>query len=275
MSELSTSFSSNIKVQIVIYSDKMNHLTEQMFSKINNLIKLKKYNESQQYLNLISILNPLSTIEHLHLYFYSFEISKHFYIIHKNKSKAKKTFYSENISSDSINNNIYLMKLLYCIKKMMKYFNNYTKELKLEIKKIILSKIYQFCLIIHKEKEYLLEYYYICELSENEKYNEIMDSNMQAEIYKRKYLLYKELNKELIEQKKKFTKNLFSTEYELLKKNFIDETFNLFSKDLKEGDNCYLISTHWIRTYIYYLNIISQESNNEENDIELGELLSI
>ena len=273
MSELSTSFSSNIKVQIVIYSDKMNHLTEQMFSKINNLIKLKKYNESQQYLNLISILNPLSTIEHLHLYFYSFEISKHFYILHKNNSKAKKKFYSENISSDSINNNIYLMKLLYCIKKMMKYFNNYTKELKLEIKKIILSKIYQFCLIIHKEKEYLLEYYYICELSENEKYTEIMDSNMQAEIYKRKYLLYKELNKELIEQKKKFTKNLFSTEYELLKKNFIDETFNLFSKDLKEGDNCYLISTHWIRTYIYYLNIISQESNNEENDNELGELL--
>ena len=90
MSELSTSFSSNIKVQIVIYSDKMNHLTEQMFSKINNLIKLKKYNESQQYLNLISLLNPLSTIEHLHLYFYSFEISKHFYILHKNKTKAKK-----------------------------------------------------------------------------------------------------------------------------------------------------------------------------------------
>ena len=55
------------------------------------------------------------------------------------------------------------MKLLYCIKKKMKYFNNYTKELKLE-KKIILNKIYQFYLIIHKEKEYLLEYYYICKL---------------------------------------------------------------------------------------------------------------
>jgi len=273
MSELSTSFSSNIKAQIVIYSDKMNHLTEQMFTKINNLIKIKKYNESQQYLNLISLMKPLSTIEYLNLYFYSFEINKHFYILYKNNSKNEKTFYSANISSDSVNNNIYLMRLLYCIKKMMKYFNNYTKELQLKIKKIILSKIYQFCLIIHKEKEFLMEYYYISELIENEKYTEIMDSNMQAEIYKRKYLIYTELNKELNEQKKKFTKNLYSSEYEILKKNFIDETFNLYSKELKEGDNCYLISTHWIRTYIYYLNIISQESNNEENDNELGELL--
>ena len=190
MSELSTSFSSNIKAQIVIYSDKMNHLTEQMFTKINNLIKIKKYNESQQYLNLISLMKPLSTIEYLNLYFYSFEISKHFYISYKNNTKSEKTFYSKNISSNKVNNNIYLMKLLYCIKKMMKYFNNYTKELELKIKKIILSKIYQFCLIIHKEKEYLIEYYYISELSENEKYTEIMDSNMQAEIFKRKYLLY-------------------------------------------------------------------------------------
>jgi hypothetical protein len=100
-----------------------------------------------------------------------------------------------------------------------------------------------------------------------------MGSNMQAEIYKRKYVLYQQLNKELTEQKKKFIKNIFSTEYETLKKNFIDESFNLFSKELKEDDNCYLISTHWIRTFIYYLNIISQESNNEENDNELGELL--
>ena len=273
MSELSTSFSSNIKAQIVIYSDKMHHLTEQMFTKINNLIKMKKYNESQQYLNLISLMKPLSTIEYLNLYFYSFEISKHFYISYKNNTKSEKTFYSKNISSNKVNNNIYLMKLLYCIKKMMKYFNNYTKELELKIKKIILSKIYQFCLIIHKEKEYLIEYYYISELSENEKYTEIMDSNMQAEIFKRKYLLYTELNKELNEQKKQFIKNTFSSEYEILKKNFIDETFNLYSKEFKEGDNCYLISTHWIRTYIYYLNIISQESKNEDNDIELGELL--
>ena len=273
MSELSKSFSSIMKAQIVVYSDKMNHLTEQMFSKINNLIKLKKYNESQQYLNLISLMKPLSTIEYLNLYFYSFEISKHFYISYKNNTKSEKTFYSKNISSNKVNNNIYLMKLLYCIKKMMKYFNNYTKELELKIKKIILSKIYQFCLIIHKEKEYLIEYYYISELSENEKYTEIMDSNMQAEIFKRKYLLYTELNKELNEQKKQFIKNTFSSEYEILKKNFIDETFNLYSKEFKEGDNCYLISTHWIRTYIYYLNIISQESKNEDNDIELGELL--
>ena len=38
MSELSTSYSSNQKVAIVMYSDKMNHLTEQMFKKIDNLI---------------------------------------------------------------------------------------------------------------------------------------------------------------------------------------------------------------------------------------------
>ena len=273
MSELSTSYSSNQKVAIVMYSDKMNHLTEQMFKKIDNLILSKKFYESQQILNLISLINPLSTIEHLSLYFYSFEISKNFFIMHKNRPRKKKEYYSENISSNSINNNIYIMKLSYCIKKMMKYFNNYNKELKLDIKKIILSKIYQYCNIIHKEKEFLLEYYFISELSENEKYIEIMGSNMQAEIYKRKYVLYQQLNKELTEQKKKFIKNIFSTEYETLKKNFIDESFNLFSKELKEDDNCYLISTHWIRTFIYYLNIISQESNNEENDNELGELL--
>ena len=274
MSELSTSFSSSIQnVAIAVYSDKMNHLTQQMFTKINSLIKEKKYYESQQYLNLISLINPLSTIEQLYLYFYSFEISKHFFITHKYRSKSNKTFYSENISSNRLNNNIYLMKLLYYIKKMTKYFINYNPQLKLNIKKIILSKIYQFCGILHIEKEFLLEYYYISELSENEKYNEIMESKMQSEIFKRKYFLYKELNKELIEQKKKFIKNIFSTEYEILKKNFIDESFNLFSKELKEDDNCYFISTHWIRTFIYYLNIVSQESNNEENDIELGELL--
>ena len=135
--------------------------------------------------------------------------------MHKNKTKKKKEYYSEKISSNSINNNIYIMKLSYCIKKMMKYFNNYNKELN---KKIILSKIYQYCNIIHKEKEFLLEYYYISELSQNEKYMEIMGSNMQAEIYKRKYFLYQQLNQELIEQKKKFIKNIFSSEYETLKK---------------------------------------------------------
>ena len=98
MSELSTSYSSNQKVAIVMYSDKMNHLTEQMFKKINNLITQKKYYESQQILNLISLINPLSTIEHLSLYFYSFEISKQFLIMHKNKSKKKEgILFRENI----------------------------------------------------------------------------------------------------------------------------------------------------------------------------------
>ena len=117
MSELSTSYSSNQKVAIVMYSDKMNHLTEQMFKKIDNLILSKKFYESQQILNLISLINPLSTIEHLSLYFYSFEISKNFFIMHKNRPRKKKEYYSENISSNSINNNIYIMKLSYCIKK--------------------------------------------------------------------------------------------------------------------------------------------------------------
>ena len=59
---------------------------------------------------------------------------------------------------------------------------------------------------MHKEKEFLLEYYFINELSDNEKYIEIMDSYMLGEIYQRKNVLYKNLNKELIEQKKKLYK---------------------------------------------------------------------
>ena len=154
MPELSGSISSNIKV-VVIYSDKINYSTELLFSKINTLIKSNKYYESQQYFNLISLINPPSTIKHLYFYFYSFEINKFFYITHKIKQKPKKISYSRNVSSNTINNNIYLMHLLYYVKKMTKYFNNYIKELKKEIKKIII-KIYQFCLILHKDKIFLL-----------------------------------------------------------------------------------------------------------------------
>ena len=277
MSELSTSFSSNRKVATVNYSDKINPLIDQIFNKIKNLIYNNKFYESQKYINLISLFNPLSTIEHLKLYFFSFEICKTFYnkfSIKKTKSKSKsKDNSSVNISSNSLNTNIYLIKLFYYIKKMTKYFLKYYDDLKAQIKHIILAKIYQFCSILHKEKEYLMEFYFISELSENEKFNKIMDSNIRSEIFKRKKCLYNELNKEIIEQRNKYTKNTFISEYETLRRNFLDEKYNIISKDLKEGDNCYIISTYWIKTFIYYINIISKESNNEENDIELGQLL--
>ena len=188
----------------------------------------------------------------------------------KSKSKESQTSY---ISSNSLNTNLYLMKLFFHIKKIKKYFLNYSDDLSMRMKHIILSKICQFCNILHKEKEFLLEFYFISELLENEKFNKIMDSNFISEIFRRKSFLYKELNKEIIEQRKKYTNNIFSNEYETLRKSFLDQKYNISSKDLKEEDNWYIISTHWIKTFIYYLNIISKESNNEENDIELSHLL--
>ena len=275
MSELSTSVSSNKKVATVIYSDKSNPLIEQLFNKIQNLIDNQNLYESQQYINLISLFNPLSTIEKLRLYFYSFEISKFFYMKFspkKPKSKNKEEA-SSFISSNNLKTNIYLIKLFFCIKKITKYFLKYFDDIKTNIKHIILTKIYQFCSILHKEKEYLIEYYFISEISDNEKYNKIMESNLRSEIFRRKNILYNVLNKEIIQQRKKYTTNTFSTEYETLRRNFLDEKYNIVSKDLKEGDNCYIISTYWIKNFIYYINIISKESNNEENDIELGQLL--
>ena len=275
MSELSTSVSSNKKVATVIYSDKSNPLIEQLFNKIQNLIDNQNLYESQQYINLISLFNPLSTIEKLRLYFYSFEISKFFYMKFspkKPKSKNKEET-SSFISSNNLKTNIYLIKLFFCIKKITKYFLKYFDDIKTNIKHIILTKIYQFCSILHKEKEYLIEYYFISEISDNEKYNKIMESNLRSEIFRRKNILYNVLNKEIIQQRKKYTTNTFSTEYETLRRNFLDEKYNIVSKDLKEGDNCYIISTYWIKNFIYYINIISKESNNEENDIELGQLL--
>ena len=275
MSELSTSFSSNKKVSTVNYTDRINPLIDQIFNKIKALMDNNKYYESQQYINLISLFNPLSTIERLKLLFFSFEIFKNFYL--KNTSKDIKSKSKENqsinISSNQLNTNIYLMKLFFYSKKIIKYFLKYTDDLNLQIKHIILAKVYQFCSILHKEKEFLMEFYFISEISENEKFNKIMDSNFISEILKRKNYLYKELNKEIIEQREKYTKNIFSSEYETLRRNFLDEKYNITSKDLKEGDNCYFISTHWIKTFIYYKNIISKESNNEENDIELSHLL--
>ena len=275
MSELSTSVSSNKKVATVIYSDKINPLIEQLFNKIKNFIDNKNFYEGQQYINLVSLFNPLSTIEKLSLYFYSFEIIRFFYIkFSPKKSKSKnKDKVSSNISSNSLNTNIYLIKLFYYIKKMTKYFLKYYDDIKIKNKHIILTKIYQFCSILHKEKEYLIEFYFISEIFENEKFNKIMESNIRSEIFTRKNSLYQVLNKEIIEQRKKYTTNAFSTEYETLRRNFLDEKYNIVSKDLKEGDNCYIISTYWIKNFIYYINIISKESNNEENDIELGHLL--
>ena len=187
MSELSTSVSSNKKAATVIFSDKTNPLIEQIFSKIKNLIDNNKYYESQQYINLISLFNPLSTIEHLKLFFYSFEITKYFYIkFPPKKIKTNKQTISSNISSNTLNTNIYLMKLFYYINKITKYFLKYYDDLNSRIKHIILAKIYQFCSILHKEKEYLIEFYFISEILENEKFNKIMDSNIRSEIFKRK-----------------------------------------------------------------------------------------
>ena len=275
MSEISTSVSSNKKVATVIYTDKINPLIDQIFNKVKNLIENNKYYESQQYLNLVSLFNPLSTIEHIKLYFYYFEIAKFFYIhFAPKKIKAKEEqIFSSYITSNNINTNIYLMKLFYYIKKITKYFTKYYDDLNAKIKHIILAKIYQFCSILHKEKEYLIEFYFVSEISENEKFKKIMDSNILSEIYKRKNSLYKELNKEIIEKRKKYTNNIYISEFDTFKRNFIDEKYNIISKDLKEGDNCYIISTFWIKNFIYFLNIISKESNNEENDMELGQLL--
>ncbi len=69
MSELSTSFSSNQKATIKIYSDKKNPIIKEKFTKIKNYLKLQKYSEAKKYINLISLYNTLSTIEHLNLYF--------------------------------------------------------------------------------------------------------------------------------------------------------------------------------------------------------------
>jgi hypothetical protein len=115
MSELSTSFSSNKKVATVNYSDKINPIIDQIFNKIKNLIYNNKFYESQQYINLISLFNPLSTIEHLKLYFYSFEICRNFYNkFSNNKSKTKsknKEATLTKISSNNLNTNIYLIRL--------------------------------------------------------------------------------------------------------------------------------------------------------------------
>ena len=242
MSELSTSLSSNKKVATVVYSDKINPLIDEIFNKVKNLIDNNKYYEAQQYINLVSLFNPLSTIEHLKLYFFSFEISKFFYIKYSPKKIKSKNgeIFSSHISSNSLNSNIYLMKLFYYIKKITKFFMKYYDDINSKIKHIILAKIYQFCSILHKEKEYIIEFYFISEISENEKFNKIMDSNIRSEIFRRKNSLYKELNKEIIEQRKKYTTNAFSSEYESLRRNFLDEKYNIVSKDLKEGDNCYI-----------------------------------
>jgi hypothetical protein len=252
MSEISTSVSSNKKVATVIFSDKINPLIEQIFNKVKNLIENEKYCESQQYLNLISLFNPLSTIEHLRLYLFSFEISKYFYIQFspkKIKSKDEKAF-SSNISSNSINTNIYLIKLFYYIRKIIKYFIKYYDDLNTQIKHIILSIIYQFCSILHKEKDYLIEFYFISEISENEKFKKIMESNILSEIYKRKKSLYQELNKEIMEQRKKYTNNIYSSEYDYFKRNFIDEKYNIWN-----WANYY---SNLVKHFIYIINQMYQ-----------------
>ena len=251
MSELSTSVSSNKKVATVIFSDKVNPLIDQIFNKINNLIDNNKYYESQQYINLISLFNPLSTIEHLKLYFFSFEITKYFYIkFSPKKRKINKQILSSNISSNSLNTNIYLMKLFYCINKITKYFLKYNDDLNSRIKHIIIAKIYQFCSILHKEKEYLIEFYFISEISENEKFKKIMESNILSEIYKRKKSLYQELNKEIMEQRKKYTNNIYSSEYDYFKRNFIDEKYNIWN-----WANYY---SNLVKHFIYIINQMYQ-----------------
>ena len=277
MSELSTSFSSNKKIVTVNFSDKINPLIDQLFSKVNESLYKNKFFEAQQYINLISLYNPLSTIEHLKLYFFSFEICKNFYSLHRQKFAKKEKNESKDNNTSSISCNllqkdIYLMKLFFCVKKMIKYFLKYKDNLNIKYKHIILTKIYQFCTILHKEKEFLLEFYFISKLCENEEFNKIMDSNIRSEILCRKKCLYNILNDEINKRRKQYRNNIYSNEYDILRNNFLNK-YDLDEGKLKEGDLCYIISTHWIKTFIYYIDIISKESNNEENDIELGHLL--
>ena len=272
MSESSTTLSTKKNVTMLNFSERINPLIEQLFSKVNDFLINDNYYESLKYLNLIFLFDPLSTVDRLKLFFYSFEISKRLYLKSSENSKPIKS--TTNLTQISLtkNPNIHMQNLLYNIKNIMKYFILFEEDLKHEIKKTILTKIYQFCAIIHYEKKYLLEFYFISELCDNEKYLNIMEDKMKADIFQRKKVLYKKLNQEILTQKQKYINNLYDTEYETLRRNFLDEKYNLMSKDLKEGDNCYIISTHWIKTFMYYLDLISKESNSEEN-IELSRLL--
>ena len=206
---------------------------DDLLKKCINKILSKEYSKCEEYLNLISLYNGISVQQKA--IFYSYKFSS---IYHQSEDEEQ------------------LFKISRKLIKLLK--NNEDDNLiPRDIKKMIVKQIYKFTTFLHKSKNYFFEYYLEQELKKFRKY--YPNDKMSMELSYKIKNSYEEINKMIIEQQENFKNKKYRKEYKNLKKLFIENKYNLKIEKRKPKDSCFILSTYWVRNFIYYLNKITNE----------------
>ena len=238
----SNNSSNNFQISSKNIGNKTSPFVDDLFKKCFNKIINNEYSKSEQYLNLISLQDEISLQQKTLFYSYKFTL-----------------IYHEKSDEDL---------LIKISRKLIKLLinNEDNKLITRDIKKMVVKQLYKFTTLLHKNKNYFFEYYLEQELKKFRKYypNEKMSMELSFKINN----TYKEINKMILEQQEIFKNKKYRKEYKSLKKLFIENKYNLKLEKRKVKDSCFLLSTYWVKNFIYYLNKITNEKqrNNEELD---------
>jgi len=219
---------------------------DDLLKKCINKILSKEYSKCEEYLNLISLYNGISVQQKA--IFYSYKFSS---IYHQSEDEEQ------------------LFKISRKLIKLLK--NNEDDNLiPRDIKKMIVKQIYKFTTFLHKSKNYFFEYYLEQELKKFRKY--YPNDKMSMELSYKIKNSYEEINKMIIEQQENFKNKKYRKEYKNLKKLFIENKYNLKIEKRKPKDSCFILSTYWVRNFIYYLNKITNEIQRNNEEVEESEI---
>ena len=224
--------------QIIIKSFKANGKIDDLLSKALTSLKSKEFEQCEQYINLISLYSPLAINQKIKLLSYKFML---FYI-----SKDVKI-------------------LLMIVNKYLKFIYSalYESDIDASNKKVMLRQIFQLTEIIHKNKNYYLEYFLFQVLLKS-KINAIISDQLAIDLNNKMIYAFKSIDDIIKGEKEQFKNDSYSKYYQKLKKKFIDNKYS-FPEEKKE--NCYIVSTDWIRTFIAFLIVITSASAKQNENV--------
>lgn len=223
--------------QLILKNFKSSSKIDDLLLKALLNLKNKDYEKCEQFLNLISLYSSLAInqkIKLLSIKFYIFYLTKDDKILLMIANKYLKFLYSSLYDTDIEENN----------------------------KKIMLKQLFQLTEVLNKNKNFFLEYFFY-QILQKSKCNTMIKDDLSIEIYEKMINSFKNIDEIIQAIKQGFQADKYSKYYQKLKNKFIDNKYS-FPEEKKE--NCYLVSTDWIRTFIYFLMVVTSPSKSENKE---------
>ena len=198
-----------------------------------NSLKTKDHKLSEQLLNLISLYSQSNLEQKLKF------LSIKFHLYH-------------NLNHEST--------LLIISNKYLKYIYSpsFENDILLQYKTIILSQLYQLIMLLKQKNNHYLSYFF-CDALLHSKLTPYIKDTLRIKLSSTITEVFKSINTLINEEKQKYKSNHFHNELKHLKTKFIDKKYSF---PLEKKENCYLISTSWIKSFILFLHIITTQEHS-------------